>query len=104
MVLFRPVLGRKGSYLPSVLNVAQLLGWTSVEFWAIGRLANTLSTELFGLDAPIRLGAAAILRSYPELRVAENATPATPSFSARVRMGAAGVLAAARGREHGAPV
>ncbi|HZB79453.1 MAG TPA: cytosine permease, partial [Actinomycetota bacterium] len=26
MVLFRPVLGRKGSYLPSVLNVAQLLG------------------------------------------------------------------------------
>jgi nucleobase:cation symporter-1, NCS1 family len=51
MVLFRPVLGRRGSYLPSVLNVAQLLGWTSVEFWAIGRLANTLSIELFGLDA-----------------------------------------------------
>ena len=51
MVLFRPVLGRPGSYLPSVLNVAQLLGWTSVEFWAMGRLANTLSLELFGLDA-----------------------------------------------------
>ena len=51
MVLFRPVLGRGGSYLPSVLNVAQLLGWTSVEFWAMGRLANTLSIELFGLDA-----------------------------------------------------
>jgi nucleobase:cation symporter-1, NCS1 family len=51
MVLFRPVLGRTGSYLPSVLNVAQLLGWTSVEFWAIGRLANALSIELFGLDA-----------------------------------------------------
>jgi putative hydroxymethylpyrimidine transporter CytX len=51
MVLFRPVLGRRGSYLPSVLNVAQLLGWTSVEFWAMGRLANTLSIELFGLDA-----------------------------------------------------
>lgn len=51
MVLFRPVLGRTGSYLPSVLNVAQLLGWTSVEFWAMGRLANTLSIELFGLDA-----------------------------------------------------
>ena len=50
MVLFRPVLGRGGSYLPSVLNVAQLLGWTSVEFWAMGRLANTLSIELFGLD------------------------------------------------------
>ena len=51
MVLFRPVLGRWGSYLPSVLNVAQLLGWTSVEFWAMGRLANTLSIEVFGLDA-----------------------------------------------------
>ncbi len=51
MVLFRPVLGRRGSYLPSVLNVAQLLGWTSVEFWAMGRLANMLSIELFDLDA-----------------------------------------------------
>jgi nucleobase:cation symporter-1, NCS1 family len=51
MVLFRPVLGRRGSYLPSVLNVAQLLGWTSVEFWAMGRLANTLSIEVLGLDA-----------------------------------------------------
>ena len=50
MVLFRPVLGRGGSHLPSVPNVAQLLGWTSVEFWAMGRLANTLSIELFGLD------------------------------------------------------
>jgi NCS1 family nucleobase:cation symporter-1 len=51
MVLFRPVLGRTGSYLPSLLNVAQLLGWTSVEFWAMGRLANTLSIELFDVDA-----------------------------------------------------
>ncbi len=51
MVLFRPVLGRAGSYLPSFSNVAQLLGWTSVEFWAMGRLANTMSIELFGFDA-----------------------------------------------------
>ena len=51
MVLFRPMLGRTGSYLPSALNVAQLLGWTSVEFWAIGRLANALSIDVFGLDA-----------------------------------------------------
>src|SRR5947209_18222240 len=27
MVLFRPVLGRRGSYLPSVLNIVQLAGW-----------------------------------------------------------------------------
>ncbi len=51
MVLFRPVLGRLGSYLPSALNVAQLLGWTAVEFWAMGRLANALSRDLFGFDA-----------------------------------------------------
>ena len=51
MVLFRPVLGRRGSYVPSVLNVAQLLGWTAVEFWAMGRLANALSIDLLGIDA-----------------------------------------------------
>jgi putative hydroxymethylpyrimidine transporter CytX len=51
MVLFRPVLGRVGSYVPSLLNVAQLVGWTAVEFWAMGRLANSLSMDLFGVDA-----------------------------------------------------
>ena len=51
MVLFRPVLGRAGSYLPSLLNAAQLLGWTAVEFWAMGRLANALSLDLLGIDA-----------------------------------------------------
>jgi NCS1 family nucleobase:cation symporter-1 len=51
MVLFRPVLGRAGSYVPSALNVAQLLGWTAVEFWAMGRVANALSIDLLGLDA-----------------------------------------------------
>src|SRR5918996_3547029 len=51
MVLFRPVLGRRGSYVPSVLNVAQLLGWTAVEFWAMARLANALSVDLLGFDA-----------------------------------------------------
>ena len=35
MVLFRPVLGVRGSYLPSVLNIAQLVGWTGFELWAI---------------------------------------------------------------------
>ncbi|MGH2680110.1 MAG: purine-cytosine permease family protein [Actinomycetota bacterium] len=51
MVLFRPVLGRTGSTLPSILNVAQLLGWTAVEFWAMGRLINTLSIDHLGIDA-----------------------------------------------------
>jgi NCS1 family nucleobase:cation symporter-1 len=51
MVLFRPVLGRAGSVVPSVLNVAQLLGWTAVEFWAMGRLAQSLSARYLGIDA-----------------------------------------------------
>lgn len=38
----------------------------------------------------IRLGAAAILRSFPELRVAETARPDMPTFSALVRLGATG--------------
>src|SRR5438093_2655497 len=43
MVLFRPVLGRRGSYLPSVLNIVQLVGWTGFEFWAMSLVANQIS-------------------------------------------------------------
>jgi len=52
MVLFRPVLGLRGSFLPSALNLLQLVGWTAVEFWAMGHVANVASRSLFGLDAP----------------------------------------------------
>lgn len=51
MVLFRPVLGRHGSYLPTALNLAQLIGWTAFELWAMARVANAVSLDLFGLDA-----------------------------------------------------
>jgi NCS1 family nucleobase:cation symporter-1 len=51
MVLLRPVLGERGSFLPSVLNVVQLVGWTAVEFWAMGEVANVASTRAFGVDA-----------------------------------------------------
>src|SRR5438132_7954398 len=50
MVLFRPVLGRRGSYLPSVLNIAQLVGWTGFEFWAMSLVANQMSIRLFQLS------------------------------------------------------
>src|SRR5439155_2404199 len=39
MVLFRPVLGLRGSYLPSLANLVQLVGWTAFEFWAMGSVA-----------------------------------------------------------------
>ena len=50
MVLLRPVLGARGSFLPSALNVVQLVGWTAVEFWAMGEVSNVASTKLVGLD------------------------------------------------------
>lgn len=53
MVLFRAVLGERGSWAPSALNLLQLVGWTAVEFWAMGRVANVASVRLFGLDAPL---------------------------------------------------
>ena len=53
MVLFRPVLGRRGSYLPSAINLVQLVGWTAFEFWAMGRVANAVGGDLLGLEAPV---------------------------------------------------
>ncbi|MEO8422278.1 MAG: cytosine permease [Actinomycetota bacterium] len=52
MVLFRPVLGLRGSYLPSAINLMQLVGWTAFEFWAMGRVANAVARDAIGLDAP----------------------------------------------------
>jgi NCS1 family nucleobase:cation symporter-1 len=51
MVLFRPVLGERGSFVASAVNVLQLVGWTAVEFWAMGSVANVASSRLFGFDA-----------------------------------------------------
>jgi putative hydroxymethylpyrimidine transporter CytX len=62
MVLFRPLLGVRGSYLPTALNVLQLVGWTAVEFWAMATMANRMSLRLFGLDAyPLWLVLAAVV-------------------------------------------
>jgi nucleobase:cation symporter-1, NCS1 family len=51
MVLLRPVLGRSGSFVPSVINVVQLVGWTAVEFWAMGEVASVASERLFGFGS-----------------------------------------------------
>ncbi|MGZ5299863.1 MAG: purine-cytosine permease family protein [Actinomycetota bacterium] len=52
MVLFRPVLGLRGSYLPSAINLVQLIGWTAFEFWAMGRVASAVARDAIGMDAP----------------------------------------------------
>lgn len=48
MALFRPLLGVRGSWIPSVLNFAQLVGWTAVELWAMSLVADIVSREVLG--------------------------------------------------------
>ncbi|MFP5298958.1 MAG: purine-cytosine permease family protein [Actinomycetota bacterium] len=62
MVLFRPALGVRGSWFPTILNVVQLVGWTAVELWAMSYIADIVSTEAFGFSARwLWLGLAAIV-------------------------------------------
>lgn len=51
MVLLRPVLGIKGSWFPSALNAAQLVGWTAVELWAMSFVADLVVERSFGFSA-----------------------------------------------------
>jgi NCS1 family nucleobase:cation symporter-1 len=49
MVLLRGVLGIRGSYVPTVLNVLQLLGWASLEVIVMAQAADTLAARFAGL-------------------------------------------------------
>jgi putative hydroxymethylpyrimidine transporter CytX len=51
MALLRPVLGNQGSWIPSVLNAGQLLGWTAVELWAMALVGEHLGSVLFGFSS-----------------------------------------------------
>ena len=51
MVLLRPVLGIRGSYVPSAFNFLQLVGWTAFELWAMSWAANHVAKTVFGFDA-----------------------------------------------------
>ena len=51
MVCLRPFLGLRGSYLPTVVNVLQLIGWTVFELVIMGHAANAVSKQLFAWDA-----------------------------------------------------
>ena len=50
MVVLRAPLGRRGSYLPTVLNVAQNLGWSTFELIIIATAASALSKRVFGFE------------------------------------------------------
>jgi nucleobase:cation symporter-1, NCS1 family len=51
MVLLRAPLGRRGSYVPTAINVAQCVGWSIFELLIIATAAAALSDELFGFEA-----------------------------------------------------
>jgi len=48
MVLMRAPLGRRGSYLPTGLNVVQCLGWSVFELIIIATGASALSQQVLG--------------------------------------------------------
>ena len=60
MVLLRAPLGRRGSYLPTGLNILQCLGWSVFELIVIATGASALSQHVFGfggsrvLEDPLR--------------------------------------------------
>jgi nucleobase:cation symporter-1, NCS1 family len=51
MVLQRAPLGKRGSYLATVLNVVQCLGWAVFELIVIATAAGLLTDKLFGFKA-----------------------------------------------------
>lgn len=51
MALMRAPLGRRGSYLPTGVNVLQAVGWSVFELLIIATAAAALSDELFGFRA-----------------------------------------------------
>src|SRR6478735_6605040 len=50
MVLLRAPLGRRGSYVPTAVNVAQNLGWSTFELIVISTAAAALSKKVFGFE------------------------------------------------------
>jgi len=51
MVTVRPSFGIRGSYLPTALNVLQLVGWTAFEIIVMARAADTIVTSVFGYSS-----------------------------------------------------
>lgn len=51
MVLTRAAVGQRGTVLPTVLNVIQLLGWTSFEILVMAQFANAIVERLTGVSA-----------------------------------------------------
>jgi NCS1 family nucleobase:cation symporter-1 len=51
MVALRPTLGIRGSYLPSFVNMVQLVGWTAFELIIMATAASAVTERIFGVSA-----------------------------------------------------
>ncbi|GAA3000763.1 purine-cytosine permease family protein [Streptosporangium longisporum] len=51
MVLLRGLFGAKLSYLPTVLNIVQMIGWGAFELWVIAQGAQAIAGS-FGVEVP----------------------------------------------------
>ena len=51
MVALRPTLGIRGSYLPSFVNVIQLVGWTAFELIIMATAASAVTERVLGVPA-----------------------------------------------------
>lgn len=51
MVLLRAPLGMRGSYLPTGLNILQLLGWATFEVIVMAQAADVLASRVFGFPS-----------------------------------------------------
>jgi len=65
MVMLRPVLGIRGSYLPSLLNIVQLVGWGAFEVLIMAQAADGITQTLFGYSN--RLLWAAVFAAFSTL-------------------------------------
>jgi putative hydroxymethylpyrimidine transporter CytX len=51
MVSLRPAFGRRGSYLPSLINVVQLVGWGAFELVIMAQASARLTQSIFGASS-----------------------------------------------------
>jgi nucleobase:cation symporter-1, NCS1 family len=51
MVSLRPSFGQRGSYLPSLMNVVQLVGWGAFELVIMAQASSRLTESLFGFSS-----------------------------------------------------
>ncbi|MFB0546947.1 MAG: putative hydroxymethylpyrimidine transporter CytX [Anaerolineae bacterium] len=51
MAMLRPVLGIRGSYLPTIFNLLQLIGWGAFEVIIMARAADGITQTVFGFSS-----------------------------------------------------